>query len=139
MIKQKVQNKSSTISLEKTKDIELSIQFSLDGFSFCVLDTISNKDIYFSTYSFEETLNSPEDLLKTIESIFKNDSNLQIEYDAVSVIHQNNLSTLVPTKYFNEDDLATYLNYNIKTLKTDFIALDNVNIIDAKKRICTLC
>jgi hypothetical protein len=132
MIKQKVQNKSSTISLEKTKDIELSIQFSLDGFSFCVLDTISNKDIYFSTYSFEETLNSPEDLLKTIESIFKNDSNLQIEYDAVSVIHQNNLSTLVPTKYFNEDDLATYLNYNIKTLKTDFIAFDNVNIIDAK-------
>ena len=90
MIKQKVQNKSSTISLEKTKDIELSIQFSLDGFSFCVLDTTTNKDIYFSTYHFEETLNSPEDLLKKIESIFKNDANLQIEYDAVSVIHQNN-------------------------------------------------
>jgi hypothetical protein len=127
-----VQIKSSTISLEKTKDIELSIQFSLDGFSFCVLNTITKKDIYFTTYKFEETLNSPEDLLKKIKSIFKNDANLHIEYAAVSVIHQNNLSTLVPTKYFNEDDLATYLNYNIKTLKTDFIAFDDINLIAAK-------
>jgi len=132
MTKQKVQNKSSTISLEKTKDIELSIQFSLDGFSFCVLNSTTKTTIYFSDYQFEETLNTPEDLLKKIEFIFKNDANLQIEYDAVSVIHQNNLSTLVPSKYFNEDELETYLNYNIKTLKTDFITFDDVNIIDAK-------
>jgi len=127
-----VQKKNNTISLKKTKDIELSIQFSLDGFSFCVLDSKTRKDIYFTQYQFEETLNSPEDLLKKIETIFKNDANLQIEYAAVSVIHQSNLSTIVPTKYFDENSLATYLNFNIKTLKTDFITFDSIDTIDAK-------
>jgi hypothetical protein len=132
MTKKKVQKKNNKISLKRTKNIELSIQFSLDGFSFCVLDSKTQKDIYFTQYKFEETLNSPEDLLKRIETIFKNDPNLQIEYTGVSVIHQSNLSTIVPTKYFNENSLATYLNFNIKTLKTDFITFDNINTIDAK-------
>jgi len=132
MTKETVQKKNNTISLKKTKDIELSIQFSLDGFSFCVLDSKTRKDIYFTQYQFEETLNSPEDLLKKIETIFKNDANLQIEYAAVSVIHQSNLSTIVPTKYFDENSLATYLNFNIKTLKTDFITFDSIDTIDAK-------
>jgi hypothetical protein len=132
MTKEKVQKKNNKISLKRTKNIELSIQFSLDGFSFCVLDSKTQKDIYFTQYKFEETLNSPEDLLKRIETIFKNDPNLQIEYTGVSVIHQSNLSTIVPTKYFNENSLATYLNFNIKTLKTDFITFDNINTIDAK-------
>ena len=132
MTKETVQKKNNKISLKKTKDIELSIQFSLDGFSFCVLDSKTQKDIYFTQYQFEETLNSLEDLLKRIETIFKNDANLQIEYAAVSVIHQSNLSTIVPSKYFDKKSLANYLNFNIKTLKTDFITFDNINTIDAK-------
>ncbi len=132
MTKETVQKKNNKFSLKKTKDIELSIQFSLDGFSFCVLDSNTKKDIYFTQYQFEETLNSPEDLLRKIETIFKEDQNLQIEYAAVSVIHQSNLSTIVPSKYFDKNSLATYLNFNIKTLKTDFIAFDNINTIDAK-------
>jgi hypothetical protein len=132
MTKETVQKKNNKISLKKTKNIELSIQFSLDGFSFCVLDSKTQKDIYFTQYQFEETLNSLEDLLKRIETIFKNDANLQIEYAAVSVIHQSNLSTIVPSKYFDKKSLANYLNFNIKTLKTDFITFDNINTIDAK-------
>ena len=132
MTKETEQKKNNKISLEKTKNIELSIQFSLDGFSFCVLDSKTQKDIYFTQYQFEETLNSLEDLLKRIETIFKNDANLQIEYAAVSVIHQSNLSTIVPSKYFDKKSLANYLNFNIKTLKTDFITFDNINTIDAK-------
>ena len=132
MTKETVQKKNNKISLKKTKNIELSIQFSLDGFSFCVLDSKTQKDIYFAQYQFEETLNSLEDLLKRIQTIFKNDANLQIEYAAVSVIHQSNLSTIVPSKYFDKKSLANYLNFNIKTLKTDFITFDNINTIDAK-------
>jgi hypothetical protein len=132
MTKETVQKKNNKISLKKTKNIELSIQFSLDGFSFCVLDPKTQKDIYFTQYQFEETLNSLEDLLKKIQTIFKNDANLQIEYAAVSVIHQSNLSTIVPSKYFDKKSLANYLNFNIKTLKTDFITFDSINTIDAK-------
>ncbi|SDS08940.1 Protein of unknown function [Polaribacter sp. KT25b] len=124
--------KNSKISLKKTKDIELSIQFSLDGFSFCVIDTNTKEKIYFTAYQFEESLNSPEELLEKIESIFKENSILQLEYSSVTVIHQNNLATLVPSKYFDENNLASYLNFNIKTLKTDFIAFDEITAIDVK-------
>ena len=132
MIKKTVQKKISKISLKKTKDIILSIQFSLDGFSFCVTDTETKEKIYFTEYQFEETLNSPEELLEKIEYIFKNNTNLQREYTSVLVIHKNNLATLVPSKYFDQNSLASYLNFNIKTLNTDFIAFDEISSIDAK-------
>ena len=124
--------KTSKISLKKTKDIALSIQFSLDGFSFCVIDTVTEEKIYFTEYKFAETLNSPEDLLSKIELIFKGNANLQLDYNSVTVLHQNNLYTLVPSTYFDEGSLATYLNFNIKTLNTDFIAFDEITAIDAK-------
>ena len=127
-----MQKKNNKISLKKSKDIDLSIQFSLDGFSFCVLDSKTKEDIYFTQYQFKRTLNSPEDLLKKIKSIFKQDTNLQLVYSAVSVIHQNNLSTIVPSQYFNENSLTNHLNLNIKILKTDFITFDDITTIDAK-------
>ena len=132
MTKKTVQKKSSTISLKKTKDIALSIQFSLDGFSFCVSNILTKKDLFFTEYLFEETQNSPEDLLEKIKPIFKSDANLQLEYSNITVIHQNSLATIVPNAYFDENSLANYLNYNIKTLKNDFITFDNLLEIEAK-------
>jgi hypothetical protein len=132
MIEKKVQKKSSKTSLKKTKDIALSIQFSLGGFSFCVSDFLTKEALFFSEYLFEQKQNTPEDLLKKIETIFKSDANLQLEYSTVEVIHQNSLVTLVPSKYFDESALASYLKFNIKTLKTDFIAFDDLIAIKAK-------
>jgi len=132
MIKKTVQKKTSNISLKKTKNIALSIQFSLDGFSFCVTDSETKEKIYFTAYQFEETLNSPEDLLEKIQFIFKTNRNLQYTYDSVLVIHKNNLSTLVPSKYFDENALTSYLNFNIKVLSTDFIAFDEIASSNAK-------
>ena len=132
MIKKTVQKKNSDISLENTKDIELSIQFSLDGFSFCISDSLLKNDVYFNEYKFEPSHNSAEDLLKEIKTIFKNDSNLQLEYSSISIIHQNNLSTVVPNEYFDENILADYLNYNIKTLKSDFIAYEDIITLETK-------
>ena len=132
MTKKTVQKKSSNISLKKTKDIALSIQFSLDGFSFCVSDIQTKKDLFFTEYEFNTTQNSPEDLLKEIKLIFKSDANLQLEYSSVKVIHQNNLATLVPNNYFDENSLTNYLSYNIKTLKNDFITFDDISKLEVK-------
>jgi hypothetical protein len=104
----------------------------LDGFSFCVSDILTKEDLFFTEYLFDNTKNSPEELYQQIETIFKTDLNLQHEFNNVSVIHENSLSTLVPSAYFDEKFLAEYLNFNIKTLKTDFIAFDDLLDIDAK-------
>jgi hypothetical protein len=128
----KVIKKTSTLSLKTIKENKLSIQFNLDGFSFSIYSTASNKVVYFREYVFENVQTSPENLLLKIEAIFKTDTYLQNDFITVSVIHQNNLSTLVPDRFFDEKELTSYLNFNIKTLATDFISFDAIEVLDAK-------
>ena len=104
----------------------------MDGFSFCISNSSSKEKILFKSYTFEKTLNSAEELLDKIKDYFKNDSDLQqSEFTKLNVIHQNNLSTLVPEAYFNESSLYEYLKYNIKILKNDFITFDKIQEIEA--------
>ncbi|ARV13646.1 DUF3822 family protein [Polaribacter sp. SA4-12] len=124
--------KNSNTTLINIKDTKLSIQFNLDGFSFCITNNTTKEVLYFSEYIFEEKQITPEGLLKKIEEIFKTDEYLQKDFSSVLVIHQNNLFTLVPNAYFSEVKLSEYLNFNIKTLATDFIAFDDIQSVNAK-------
>jgi len=127
-----VKVKTSKTSLKKTTNSLLSIQFSLGGFSFCVSDFFSKETLYFSEYIFAKQLNSLEELLEQIKNIFKENAILHLEFQKVSVIHQNNLNTIVPESYFDEKSLRNYLNFNIKILQTDYIAFDTIQGIKAK-------
>ena len=132
MTNKKVIKKNSNITLINIKDTKLSIQFNLDGFSFCITNNTTKEIVYFSEYLFEEQQITPESLLNKIEEIFKTDEYLQKDFSSVLVIHQNNLFTLVPDLYFSENKLSEYLNFNIKTLATDFIAFDDIQGVNAK-------
>ena len=132
MIKKIVIKKNSRNTVTHSKDTKLSIQFNLDGFSFCIINNTTKETNYFSEYVFKEKQLTPENLLKKIEEIFKTDIHLQKDFSSVLVIHQNNLFSLVPNQYFSEDVLSEYLNFNIKTLATDFIAYDDIESINAK-------
>lgn len=132
MIKKTVIKKNSTPTLTNTKETRLSIQFNLDGFSFCISNNTTKETVYFSEYEFDEKQGTPESLLKQIEAIFKTDTQLQKDFSSVLVIHQNDLFTLVPNAYFSEDKLLEYLDFNIKTIATDFITFDNIQSMNAK-------
>ena len=123
---------NSFIILENTKDIKLSIQFHLDGFSFCITDNSTGDIVYFFKKLFEEKQMTPEILMQKVNAQFKEDTYLQKDFSSILVIHENNLSTLVPNKYFSEDKLVEYLNFNIKTLATDYIAFDEIQEMNAK-------
>lgn len=118
-------------SIENISQRKLSIQFSLDGFSFC----ISNAEgtiYHFSSYTFDQEITSPESLLDQIEQIFKSDQDLQDDFESVLVIHENHLNSFVPNEYFKEDDLKGYLNYSIKTIATDYVTYDGFDTFDFK-------
>ena len=123
---EKLQIKNSTKALLNTKNLALSIQFSLDGFSFCIRNTDTKESLYLSNYNFEETLKTPQSLLENIKRIFQENKHLQYDFDSIEVIHENHLSTIVPNEYFDESALASYLNLSIKTYKNDFIAFDKI-------------
>jgi hypothetical protein len=50
------------------------------------------------------------------------------EFESVLVIHQNELSTLVPDALYDESCKADYLKFNSKILRTDLIAEDTIAV-----------
>ncbi|AUC17077.1 hypothetical protein BTO06_09615 [Tenacibaculum sp. SZ-18] len=115
-----------------SKNKSLSIQFSLDGFSFCVKDITNNEIIVLTKYLFDRSIESPNLLLEKIQSIFETDKELQVEFDKIIAIHQNQLTTQIPSEFFDEDNLKTYIDFNIKTFESDYITFDNLPSLNAK-------
>lgn len=104
---------------------KLVLQVSLSGFSFCVVDVLHNevlsfKDVPFSIFQRNDSV---EDLYARA---FAEHQALTDKYDEVVVIHDNNLSTFVPHAFFDEEFLASYLQYNTKVFETDFYTFDHI-------------
>src|SRR5690606_15802439 len=108
---------------------ELSIQISLSGLSFCILQKDTKTISFLRDYNFDRKLNH-HDVLDKLKHLFNTEPFLQSKFDTVNVIHVNELSTLVPKPLFDEHSLADYLKFNSKILKSDFIAYDSIEIND---------
>lgn len=117
---------------QKTKDLDtitnqkLSIQISLSGLSFCILNTTSNSISSYEHIPFDKKVN-PFEALERLMHFFDTKPYLQDSFDDILVIHENDLSTLVPKPLFNEAHLADYLKFNSKILKSDYLSYDLLN------------
>tara|TARA_B110000090_G_scaffold129003_1_gene142592 strand:- start:479 stop:1303 length:825 start_codon:yes stop_codon:yes gene_type:complete len=108
---------------------ELSIQVNLSGLSFFVLNSVSSKIDYLESVNFDKK-QTPNELLDQLIHHFNTSEALNNEFSKVTVIHCNELATLVPKPLFDETNLIDYLKFNSKILKTDFITYDQVKIAD---------
>lgn len=106
---------------------DLSIQISLNGLSFCILNRTQNKIELLKHHPFNKKAN-PFELLEQLKSALESDSELSQTFSSVLVIYQNELSNLVPKALFEEQQSADYLKFNSKILKTDFISYDEIAI-----------
>lgn len=104
---------------------ELSIQVNLNGLSFCILNRTSNTIEFLNHIAFNNKL-TPFDALNRLKTELSTNTVFSDEFDAVKVIHQNELSTLVPKDLFSENHKADYLKFNAKILKTDYITHDEI-------------
>ncbi len=100
---------------------ELSILVSLYGLSFM----LKNKGtIKHFEYHFDKL--NPIALESKLINIIKERPILQEPFSKVTLIHHNNLNTLVPQEFFNPDTLKDYLKFNIQLLDNDFAAFDTI-------------
>lgn len=106
---------------------ELSIQISLSGLSFCILQKDINTITYLKHFDFDKKLN-PVSTLEQLKHYFETEADLKDYHGTVYIIHVNELATLVPKPLFKEDCLADYLKFNSKILKSDFITFDDIKI-----------
>jgi len=102
---------------------KLILQVTLDGFSFCISDTLNNKIVALNEINFVDfpATSKVEDLYW---KAFNDYPELKEKYDEVIVLHDSNLDTFVPTALFDEEFLGSYLQYNTKVFETDFFAFD---------------
>ncbi|NND80324.1 MAG: DUF3822 family protein [Maribacter sp.] len=126
MTKKKI-NKEEDNSLDNYN--KLSIQVSLNGLSFCVLDTIGNRILKSDRLVFEKNL-SPLELRENLEQLVKMHKLDSSHFSEVVVVHSNNLFSLVPKSLFDAEELANYLKFNTKILANDHIAYDELNNYD---------
>lgn len=116
--------------MNKNNIKELSIQVNLNGLSFCILNRTSNTIEFLNTIGFKRKL-TPFEVLNRLKAELSSNTVFSEDFDAVVVIHQNELSTLVPKKLYNEKNKADYLKFNSKILRTDFITQDDILINDS--------
>ena len=116
----------NNLDFSNLEDKHLSIQLSLDGFSFCIYNKLLNEIEAFAEYQFNQGSISPFKHLELVEKIVDKEPILQHKYKSVNVIHSNNLVTQVPKPLFNKNNLADYLKHTVKVLENDFITYDTI-------------
>lgn len=104
---------------------KLAIQVSLNGLSFATFDTLMNKPLQLQKIDLGK-INVTTKIEDLFAEAFNNHAELKAGYDEVIVIHNNNLSTFVPTALFDEEYLGSYLQFNTKVFETDFFAFDEL-------------
>ncbi|MDH3699394.1 MAG: DUF3822 family protein [Flavobacteriaceae bacterium] len=106
---------------------KLSIQVSLNGLSFCILDTISNSIVLSKQIAFKKDL-SPYEIQRELKELLREYRVTDYGYSDVVVIHRNTLFSLVPKSLFDENELANYMKFNIKILANDMMAYDEIDL-----------
>ncbi|WP_299229386.1 DUF3822 family protein [uncultured Psychroserpens sp.] len=104
---------------------DLSIQISLSGLSFCILNRSTNTVELLHHIEFDVKV-TPFEVLNQLRTIIETNTDYQQQFDSVLSIYKNELSTLVPESLFDEAFLADYLKFNAKILKTDYISYDTI-------------
>lgn len=119
-----------TLDINLTHSYNLSIQVSLNGLSFCILDPLREKYIAFSHKNFDIDLYF-NDFLNLVEDFIGENELLNHTYKNVKLIWISNKNTLVPSVLFKKDNLRKYFEFNQKLDDLDELHFNELKYIDA--------
>jgi hypothetical protein len=99
-----------TFDHEQTNLYHLSIQISLDGFSFAILDIPKGK--YTVLKSFHFFLKRPRLLFMKVRELWASEEYLNLKYKSVEIIYSSETFTLVPQAFYQNSSAEKYLGFN---------------------------
>ena len=97
------------MSITEKKYKKLALQVSLTGLSFCCFDTLNKKILSYNEVHFD-TFHKATKIEELFADAFSDFPELKDTYDEIVVIHNNTLSTFVPTALFDENYLGGLTN-----------------------------
>ncbi|MCF8335518.1 MAG: DUF3822 family protein [Bacteroidales bacterium] len=119
-----------TIDLNRAHTYRLSIQFSLNGFSFSILDLVRGKYIALKHISLVEE-NTYDQKGEKIQEVFKSDPCLQVDYKKVAMLVVSPKSVLIPSSYFKQQDLAQYFKFHYDLQELEELHFNYIQAIEA--------
>ncbi len=112
-----------TNNIPNTIQYRLSVQVSLIGLSFLVVDTEKNEPVFFTEKPLAHST-TPEEILLEIETVIAENEIFKSSFSEVSIIYSTPVYSLVPTPIFDESKASEYLKFNSKILADDYMAHD---------------
>lgn len=100
-----------TLDLNRAHAYRLSIQVSLNGFSFSILDQVRGKFVLLRHHDLSAS-SSLEEKADQLDQIMGSDPYLKPSYKKTMALVTSGKSTLIPAAYFQEDNLKKYLEFN---------------------------
>ena len=95
---------------EQSNLYHLSIQISLDGFSFAILDIPKGKYTVLKSTNF--FLKRPRLLLMKVRELMTEDEHLNLKYKSVEIIYSTENFTLVPQAFFQNGSADKFFGFN---------------------------
>ena len=83
----------------------------MEGYSFCILDTIRNKYVAIKHSKFDSET-TDENYLDRIKEVIRSDKHFNKRYKSSNFINITKKSTLIPDSYFDKKKLKTYFEFN---------------------------
>ncbi len=126
----KALTKAETDYSDFNKNYILSIQVSLDGFSFCIIDEDRNKIIALQNYAVQE-IDNYDTLVKDLGQLIDNLEIIKRRFNRINVLFEGNKASLIPFPLFDETQPEHYLKFNHKLEHGDEVLFDKLNTLQA--------
>lgn len=104
-----------TFDKNQAHHYHLSIQYNLNGLSYCLFDTVKNKYVAFRHYPEQDCK------LETLALLIKSDPLLTLPFKQVFLLSDTGQSTLVPISFFDETKVTDLFTFNLGEAKGQVI------------------
>ncbi len=116
---------------ENSKYCRLSIQLSLDGFSFCIYDNQREKYMALAAWDFQD-VNNTMALNLLLQDFLSGNEWVKHPFEKTSILFETRQCTLVPNPLFNQNNLDQYLRFNHYVDHFHLINHDYLSLLDAE-------
>ncbi len=123
----------SDINKKDSLFYRLSIQLSLNGFSFCIIDTRNNSILVLKEKFIPETRNYiPADYYcQYLYDFIIEEELFRLSYKSVSITYITKNSTLVPAPVYDKDALSEIFKTNIKQQDDEVLQSNKLELFNA--------
>ncbi len=112
------------------KNYILSIQISLDGFSFCIVDEDRNKLIALQNYAIQE-IDDYSVLTEDLDKLLSDLDIIKKRFNRVNVLFEGSKASIIPFPLFDKDASIDYLKFNHKLEHGEEVIYDKLNTLQA--------